>query len=527
MPPTTVPPTQTEELTLIPDTTSLIEKTSTPAPINPQPQLGLPPQGLYDSCVPSDPECLGHLDVLAAKGFKLILNYGQLYGDTKSQIAYADHAQALGMQVIWSILPRVDQPDNWMITKYETLSAESGCIENYCVINYFINLVKDHPATWGYYIADEIKPANYVVLKKWTDTIRQADPEHPLLLVTAGSNDPMELYHWFYTSMSGVADVIGPCYYPYGYIESGSALSGQTGATARQTQYWADKLGKQSVMVLQAFSQVRYAEVPLCFPWPFCAPFPSYEQMKAQRDQTILNSKPAIILWWTYQDILKTDDPQKHLDDLAAAAFAPLPEAQITPTPMVAGCLPGWICENIGNPVAGGALTQKDNSWVMQGAGWDIWSKYRVRADQFLFAWKSLSGAGEMSARLMEIQQPQPAAAKAGLMIRKTIDPVSPYYAVLVTPGRQITVQYRADFGQEPEVLADASAEWPVYLKIVRSRTWFEAFSSNDGISWSSIPGSKVAVSTLGDDLMTGLFVLSGDENNLTTASFEQVVFWP
>ncbi len=52
----------------------------------------LPPQGLYDSCVPSNAECLRHLDTLASKGFRLILNYGQLYGSMRDILAYADHA---------------------------------------------------------------------------------------------------------------------------------------------------------------------------------------------------------------------------------------------------------------------------------------------------------------------------------------------------------------------------------------------------------------------------------------------------
>jgi hypothetical protein len=74
----------------------------TTAPIPPQNQTGgvLPPQGLYDSCLIQEEACASHLDVLAEHGFKLILNYGQLYGNSAAQIAYADRADALGMQII-------------------------------------------------------------------------------------------------------------------------------------------------------------------------------------------------------------------------------------------------------------------------------------------------------------------------------------------------------------------------------------------------------------------------------------------
>ncbi len=79
--------------------------------------ISLPPQGLYDSCVPDAADCMNHLNTLAEKGFTLILNYGQLYGMTASQIAYADRAQSLGMKVIWSIQYRPDMPADWMTSK--------------------------------------------------------------------------------------------------------------------------------------------------------------------------------------------------------------------------------------------------------------------------------------------------------------------------------------------------------------------------------------------------------------------------
>ncbi len=61
--------------------------------------------------------CMNHLNTLAEKGFTLIPNYGQLYGITASQIAYAYRAQSLGMKVIWSIQYRPDMPADWMTSK--------------------------------------------------------------------------------------------------------------------------------------------------------------------------------------------------------------------------------------------------------------------------------------------------------------------------------------------------------------------------------------------------------------------------
>lgn len=66
----------------------------------------LPPQGLYDSCAPSDADCLAHLDKMAQAGFKLVVNYGVFDHDIADIMGYADHAAAVGMKVIWDMSSR-------------------------------------------------------------------------------------------------------------------------------------------------------------------------------------------------------------------------------------------------------------------------------------------------------------------------------------------------------------------------------------------------------------------------------------
>jgi hypothetical protein len=521
-------PTQ-PTVTSITPTVSLptpIESTATAiAPVTAAPleSISLPPQGLYDSCVPYEADCVNHLNTLAEKGFTLILNYGQLYGTTASQIAYADRAQSLGMKVIWSILFRPEMPDDWMIGKYTEMARESQCTDNDCFIKYFINLVKDHPATWGYYVADEVEPAEYLSkMQGWTDLVKELDPKHPRLLVTAGSNDPMEQYYYFHSYMADLVDVFGPDYYPYGYIDAGNNPSRFTGAAANHAQYWADKLNKESAIVLQAFSQIRYAATPLCMPWPICAPFPSYEQMKAQRDQVLLNSHPSIILWWTYADILETKDPMRHLDDLAAAAFAPVPTAAPEPEFSETQCLPDWQCEDIGHPNLKGTQSQKDETWTVQGSGWDIWAELWVKADQFHYVWQSIPENFKVSAKIISQTSPDN-SAKSGLMVRKSFDPVSPYYAVYATPGAGVRVQYRSGYGQESQDLASVLKGAPIYVQILRTGTIYSAYISQDGNNWELIPKSSITLDDLNGTLMAGLAVTSHDEGMLNTAMFEHV----
>jgi hypothetical protein len=332
----------------------------------------------------------------------------------------------------------------------------------------------------------------------------------------------MELFFTFPSYMKDTVEMMGPCYYPYGYIDPGSNLTRYTGKAADTADYWANKLGLQLAIVLQAFSQIRYAEVPLCFPWPDCAPFPSYEQMKAQRDQTILNAKPSIILWWTYQDILKTDNPSKHLDDLATAAFSPLPDPESSSEPQLSECPVNWNCEDIGAPALTGTQTLIDGTWNIQGSGWDIHLENWVRADQFRFVWQNFSD-GELSVKALS-QTYTDSAAKAGLMIRKTFDPISPYYAVYVTPRRGVRVQYRADFAKDSQDLAAVSGTVPVFLKITKNGTSFSAFTSSDGDNWSLIPHSTITLANLDGLLMGGLAVTSRNENALSAATFDHLI---
>jgi len=524
---------ETSSSVLFPTAVAAIRPTSTSNPmpttevIVPSPTIKhspiiLPPQGLYDSCVPSYPDCLNHLDTLGAKGFGLILNYGQLYSNSASQIAYADRAKSVGMKVIWALQYETKKSKDWMITSYPELAAESHCLDNYCLIAYFVNLVKHHPATWGYYVADEISPEEYEDMKKWTDVIRENDPSHPRLFVTAGSNDPMEQFYGFHSYMRDLADVFGPDYYPYGYINNGNSLTTLTGETAKSAQYWADKLDGDSAMVLQAFSMTRYASTPLCFPWPRCAPFPNYEQMKAQRDQVLLNSTPAIILWWTYQDILKTDNPTQHLNELASAAFGPLPTF-IQPTSEPPSICPfGWHCEDIGNPVYAGSQVLDNDIWKISGSGWSIWAEPDVKADQFRFVWQALDGDGSISVKFIN-QTAKNRFSKAGIMIRKSFDPVSPYYSALISFDSKLLIQYSIDYGREANNLRSVSVNLPLSLKITRSGDVFSSYISEDGINWKLVQNSTIELPRLKDSLMVGMAVTSGDNEKINVAQFEKL----
>lgn len=71
-------------------------------------------------------------------------------------------------------------------------------------------------------------------------------------------------------------------------------------------------------MVLQAFSWSQYR--------PAAAPpsYPDVRRLRAMRDAAIRNADPSLILWYSYQDILRSDRPRMRWQQLVRAAFAPL-----------------------------------------------------------------------------------------------------------------------------------------------------------------------------------------------------------
>ncbi len=226
-------------------------------------------------------------------------------------------------------------------------------------------------------------------------------------------------------------------------------------------------------------------------PWPACAPFPSYDQMKAQRDQTLQYSKPEILLWFSYPDILRSDNTTQHWTDLTAAAFSPAPCALNTTAPQPQSCPMEWNCEDIGNPRLAGSQILSNTRWVIEGAGWDINSSRFEKADQFHFVWKNMHGNGEFSARILS-QINNNNSAKAGIMLRSTFDPVSPYYAAFVTSRSELIIRYRSDFSENPMDLISLHIDLPANLKVNRSDTTFSTYLSKDDKHWVLIPNSII-----------------------------------
>jgi hypothetical protein len=282
----------------------------------------LPPQGLYEACGPAESgdQCLYRLDKMRAGGFTLVLNYRLWWATASDLQRYADHAQQLGIKIIWPFDSPAWRLGGDLRARYPQLAATCGCSDNEGFRRYVIDLVRVMPATWGYYVGDEVPDAEHAQAKALADAIQAQDPSHPRLGMAAESpytgGQPV-------AAMADTADVLGGDFYPIGVnpVESTATVASNVAAVAQQQ-------GKASAMSLQAMSWELYPDHNATF-----RRWPTADEIRTMRDMAITNAKPALILWYSYFDIVSSPDADAHWANLVAGAFAPLADPPPPPAP--------------------------------------------------------------------------------------------------------------------------------------------------------------------------------------------------
>jgi hypothetical protein len=180
-----------------------------------------------------------------------------------------------------------------------------------------------------------------------------------------------------------------------------------------------------------------------------------------------------------------------------------------------------------GNP--GDFLQRADGSIQMSGAGTDIWNN----SDQFRFAYKQLNGDGTIVAKVRSLVNTN-VWAKAGVMIRGSLDPASTYAFMTPTPDGRRAFQNRTSFGGGAKTAQSNAGEvtLPLWLKMERKGANFTGYYSLDGKNWiinqpdSTSPASDstnpVRIGMTGD-VYIGLAVTSHNSSMTTIAEFSDV----
>src|SRR6185503_1285542 len=174
-----------------------------------------------------------------------------------------------------------------------------------------------------------------------------------------------------------------------------------------------------------------------------------------------------------------------------------------------------WQSQDIGAVGQPGATSVNDGSFRINASGGDIWDS----ADGFRFVYKSLSGDGEIVARVASLQNTD-AWAKAGVMIRETLTAGSPFAMSIVTPSNGVDLQYRTTAGGGAGMNPNAAGAAPIWVRLSRAGNLFSGALSTDGSSWTSL--GSVSIS-MGPSAFIGLCVTAHNNSTLTTATIDQV----
>ena len=192
-----------------------------------------------------------------------------------------------------------------------------------------------------------------------------------------------------------------------------------------------------------------------------------------------------------------------HVDGtLAASTFA---NVAMTPWPI-------WSYGSVGLNVA--SATFDESNATLTSRGTDIWGT----SDQFSFLFTTWDGNGTTTALVTHVDNTH-AWAKAGVMMRATLRENSPHVMVVVTPGKGISMQYRATTGGTSTQAAQVPGVAPVWVRVTRSANAFTGAWSADGSTWNALGTITV---TMPPEVFTGL-VLTSHNTTATASAFFRV----
>lgn len=188
-----------------------------------------------------------------------------------------------------------------------------------------------------------------------------------------------------------------------------------------------------------------------------------------------------------------------------------------TPTSGGSNLPPPWRNQDVGAVGVAGSAAYSQGTFTVKGSGADIWGS----ADAFHFVYVTVSGPGELIARVTGLQNTHP-WAKAGIMVRRSQLPDSANLMVMATPTQGTGLQSRAANGSSSSYVPGPYWTPPLWLRIRRSGDVITGFASLNGTTWTMLGTQSIPMS---DPILVGMAVTSHNNSVLNTATFDNVSF--
>ena len=205
---------------------------------------------------------------------------------------------------------------------------------------------------------------------------------------------------------------------------------------------------------------------------------------------------------------MKEAPPVLQLPEMAAQLHEP--PAEDDPAP--------WTATDINQSLPGGQKVHTPNRMDIHGGGTDIWAA----TDQFRFLWQRAVGDFELHATIKSLADTH-VYAKAGLMVRHTLEPSSAHLLLHVFPNAEVLTGWRPEDSKDMEQKSLATAQFPIRLRLQRKGDMLEAGYARPG-QRETVTRFRVSEALKGE-VHVGFAVLSHDNHCLTTAEFEDIRF--
>ena len=203
-------------------------------------------------------------------------------------------------------------------------------------------------------------------------------------------------------------------------------------------------------------------------------------------------------------------------NDKPAPLNSPPPRPPALQEPLNTDALPSpWNVSDIGNSLKGGQKIE-NNNWTIYGGGDDIWGT----SDQFRFVYQKINGDFSFSVKVDSLKDTH-YYAKAGIMVRKSLNKNSAHGIINVFPGGSSEFGYREKSGQTMKAKSGPNFNgFNVMLKVdkIDKSLYFSIQTKNE---WIEV--EKLHIHNWGKSIYVGLATLSHDNSQLTTATYSNM----
>ncbi|UCE47846.1 MAG: MBL fold metallo-hydrolase, partial [Phycisphaerales bacterium] len=167
----------------------------------------------------------------------------------------------------------------------------------------------------------------------------------------------------------------------------------------------------------------------------------------------------------------------------------------------------------------GGFVEEPAGTYTIGASGADIWD----HSDQFHFAYKQITGAAAIQAQVLSVSHTD-GWAKAGVMIRDSLDADSAHAMVAITPENGVWFGRRAVAGQSSTSTKQADIVAPQWVKLERTLGGLvRAYYSTDGSTWTLLDMPEPI--DMQPPIYVGLALTSQNPDEVCEAKFSNVSF--